>query len=210
MTRLVGWEFFSWLGLRRVNRGGLGRLGDCYVDGGIPVPGFLVPDVVGALIEDGLVELGAPELDSGGLRRTGLTEAGRVRYRELCRKQRQRGPNLLVPPPQFVTTPKTPAGRRSSAPAPGGWPDPPVVPLMRWARPGEDELMHALDPVEVERAPARGCAQTLCGNTLPPDVATADHPAGELCLPCMIRFASLLPVELRQCARRGQEGRRGG
>jgi hypothetical protein len=213
VTRLTGWDFFAWMGLRRVNRGGLAKLGERYLDGGRPVPGFLVPHVVEALIEDGMIELGPPDLDSGGMRRAGLTEAGRARYGELCRQQRRR-PDPPVPPPQLATTTttKTPAGRRSSAPVPGGQPDPalPVVPPMRWAWRAADVRMHALDPVGVQRAPARGYARTLCGDALPPDVATAEHPAGELCLPCVIRFAALLPPELRQCAQPGEEDRRGG
>jgi hypothetical protein len=88
MTRLTGWDFFSWMGLRRVNRGGLAKLGEHYFDGGRPVPGFLV-------------------------------------------------------------------------------------------------------------------------DTLPPDIATAEHPSGELCIACVIRFAALLPPELSQRAQRGDEVRRG-
>jgi hypothetical protein len=49
MTQLVGGEFVAWLGLRRVHRGGRAKLGAPYLDNGLPVPGFLVPDVAQAL-----------------------------------------------------------------------------------------------------------------------------------------------------------------
>jgi hypothetical protein len=68
VTRLTEVDFWTWLGLRRVDRGGLAQLGTHYLDRGRPMPGFLVPDLVEALTEAGFVELGTPDLDTAGMR----------------------------------------------------------------------------------------------------------------------------------------------
>lgn len=86
--RLKGPDFFAWMGLRRVRRGGLAHLDGHYYDQGAPVPGWLVPELVEALLHDGLLALGDP--DECGMRRVALTEAGLEQYRVLGKRQRRR------------------------------------------------------------------------------------------------------------------------
>ncbi|MGH3814531.1 MAG: hypothetical protein ACRDUV_19110 [Pseudonocardiaceae bacterium] len=111
--KLSGPDFFEWMGLRRVRRGGLARWEGHYYDHGNPVPGWLIPDIVDGLLKDGLLELGDP--DESGMRRVTLTEAGLTHYRVLCKRQRRK--DLVAPPPEHGRTTETtgtPAGRRLS------------------------------------------------------------------------------------------------
>ncbi len=94
--KLSGPDFFEWMGLRRVRRGGLTRGEDHYYDHGNPVPGWLIPDILDGLLKDGLLELGDP--DESGMRRVALTEAGLIHYRALCKRQRRK--NLVALPPR--------------------------------------------------------------------------------------------------------------
>jgi hypothetical protein len=65
--KLTGPDFFEWMGLRRVRRGGLTRREGHYYNHGNPVPGWLIPDIINGLLKDGLLELGDP--DKSGMRR---------------------------------------------------------------------------------------------------------------------------------------------
>jgi hypothetical protein len=92
--KLSGPDFFEWMGLRRVRRGGVARREGTYYEHGNPVPGWLIPDIHDGLLQDGLLELGEPEF---GMQQVTLTEAGLARYRALC--QRQRRKDLAARPP---------------------------------------------------------------------------------------------------------------
>ncbi|MGH3975666.1 MAG: hypothetical protein ACRDS9_20385, partial [Pseudonocardiaceae bacterium] len=81
--KLSGPDFFEWLGLRRVRRGGLTRREGTYYNHGNPVPGWLIPDILDGLPQDGLLELGDPE---SGMQRVALTKAGLNHYRALCKR----------------------------------------------------------------------------------------------------------------------------
>lgn len=85
--KLTGPDFFEWMGLRRVHRGSLARSEGHYYDHGNPVPGWLIPDIIDGLLEDGLLELG--DRDNSGMRPVTLTETGLNHYRLLCKRQRQ-------------------------------------------------------------------------------------------------------------------------
>ena len=85
--KLNGPDFFEWLGLRRVRRGGLARREDTYYDHGNPVCGWLIPDILDGLLEDGFLELGDPE---SGMQHVALTDVGLAHYRALCKRQRRK------------------------------------------------------------------------------------------------------------------------
>jgi hypothetical protein len=89
--KLTGPDFFEWMGVRR---GGLARRESHYYDHGNPVSGWLIPDIINGLLQDGLLELGDP--DESGMRRVALTEAGLTHYRVLCKRQRHK--DLVAPP----------------------------------------------------------------------------------------------------------------
>jgi hypothetical protein len=89
-------DHLSWLALRRVRRGGVAKLGECYLDGGQPL-GILLAELLALLLEEGLLDVAEPG-PADGLARVSLTEAGQAHYRSLC--QRQRAP-LPVPSPEF-------------------------------------------------------------------------------------------------------------
>lgn len=92
--RLTGPDLFEWRGLRRVRRGGLARWEGHYYDHSNLVPGWLIPDIINGLLEDGLLELGDP--DKSGMRPVAFTEAGLTHYRTLCKRQRRK--DLVAPP----------------------------------------------------------------------------------------------------------------
>jgi hypothetical protein len=100
--KLSGPDFFEWMELRRVRRGGLARGESHYYDHGNPVPGWLIPDIVDGLLKDGLLELGDP--DESGMRQVALTEAGLAHYRVLCKRQRRK--DLVAPPPSTAAPPR--------------------------------------------------------------------------------------------------------
>ncbi|MGH3683722.1 MAG: hypothetical protein ACRDSM_01395 [Pseudonocardiaceae bacterium] len=50
---LSGPDFFEWMGLRRVRQGGLARGAGHYYDHGNPRPGWLIPDILDGLLQDG-------------------------------------------------------------------------------------------------------------------------------------------------------------
>ena len=88
--KLTGPDFFEWMGLRRVHRGGLARRKGHYYDHGSPVPGWLIPDIIDELLKNELLELGDP--DKSGIRPVALTETGLTHYRVLCKRQRHQDP----------------------------------------------------------------------------------------------------------------------
>ncbi|MBV8541795.1 MAG: hypothetical protein JO063_04545 [Pseudonocardiales bacterium] len=85
---LSGTELVDWMALSRVHAGQVTRHQGRYLDGGQPMPGYLVPELLfDALPRAGLLTLARP--DDDGLARLALTDAGRVRYQEL--RQRRGG-----------------------------------------------------------------------------------------------------------------------
>lgn len=139
---LTGPELFEWLGLRRVRRGGVARCAGRYLDYGRPVPGYLVPDALDALVTRDLVIMAQPD-PVHGLARLRITEAGQARYAELDRHQRSpRVPPPEHPHPDALThshaaredgVGESPAGHRPSSAAPpdgappGDQPGPPEL-----------------------------------------------------------------------------------
>lgn len=92
MTRalLTGTDFYDWIALRRVNDGGIAKVGHRWVESGLRVPGY-VTDALTALCGTGLVTLAErDEEDEWGMRRATLTDAGTVRYQRLCQQWQER------------------------------------------------------------------------------------------------------------------------
>jgi hypothetical protein len=91
MTRvqLSGADLYDWIALRRVNDGGVAKMGDRWFDGGRPVPGY-VADALTALRDKRLLVLA--EVDVWCMQRAALTDAGTVRYKRLCEKRETRRP----------------------------------------------------------------------------------------------------------------------
>ncbi len=114
------------------------------------------------------------------------------------------------PPGGYEQRPtKTPAGRRSSSPAPlpsrGGQPDPshqagePSVGQLRWAHCPNDRRLHLLQPADVI-AVAAGHAEALCGTALLAEGLTLIHgSSGALCLSCIVRIRPHLVRVLEGC-----------
>ena len=100
MTRapLTGTDLYDWIALRRVNGGGIAKLGDRWLEGGHRVPGY-VTEALAVLCGDRLVTLA--DLQPGGMTRAALTDAGAARYQQLCQ---QRQTALQVPPPRLGAT----------------------------------------------------------------------------------------------------------
>ena len=80
------------IAMRRVSRGGVGKLNGHWLDGGRPVPCFL-PDALDSLIRERLVTLAEPNRDSAGQHRATLTDLGSMRYAALS-KQNESGSEL--------------------------------------------------------------------------------------------------------------------
>ncbi len=123
------------------------------------------------------------------LRRVSFTSTGHARYQQLRGTPGRSG--LPVPDPQFPT-PKTPAGRRASCPAPlpapDGQPDPhhpgAGIGQLRWARSPERRL-HLLHPTEVIHA-TEGHGTAVCGHPVTAQGLTiTSGPPGALCLTCL-------------------------
>lgn len=86
---LTGADLYDWIALRRVNDGGIARVGSRWFDSGLRVPGY-VTDTLTALCTDGLVALAeGDEWDVWATRRATLTEAGTDRYQRLCQQRRE-------------------------------------------------------------------------------------------------------------------------
>jgi hypothetical protein len=186
LIAVVSPELVASLVLRLACDGGVVKVGDRYVDGGFPTPGYLA-GVFDGLINAGLLTL--TEEDPYGMRQVSVTEAGRARYAQLRDTRPSAG--LWVPEPRFPTTRPTATSRPSSTlkPAAGTAPDPVrgSGPAMHWMRCSTDGLLHAIAPTDSEQAVARGYAEALCGHQLPAeDLAIQDAPSGALCLPCVI------------------------
>lgn len=77
---LAGTDLHDWMALRRVREGGVAQAGDCWLESGHRVPGY-VTDALTRLLAGGLVALA--DQDPYGLRRAALTDAGTVRYERL-------------------------------------------------------------------------------------------------------------------------------
>ena len=95
---------------------------------------------------------------------------------------------LLVPEPQFSR--KTPAGRRSSAPASRPVPQPSPDQL-RWVRGHDDGRLHLVQPADVTLTAARGYAQAVCGHQISArDLAIDGGLSGTLCMTCVVGATS--------------------
>lgn len=79
---LVGADLVTWMALRRMYRGHLAKLGDHYLDGGRPIPGYLT-EALDALTGTGLALLAEADPLVGGLRPVVLTDPGKARYMTL-------------------------------------------------------------------------------------------------------------------------------
>jgi len=186
LVAVVSPELVASLVLRLACDGGVAKVGDQYLDGGFPTPGYLA-GVFDGLINAGLLALA--EEDPSGMRRVSVTEAGHVRYAQLRDTRQPAG--LGVPEPRFPTTRSTAASRPSSTlkPVAGTAPDPVGGggPAMHWMRCPTDGLLHAIAPTDIEQAVVRGYAEALCSHQLPAEgLAIQDVPSGALCLPCVI------------------------
>jgi hypothetical protein len=84
--KLSGPDHVVWLALRRVNGGGVATHKGSYYHRGHPI-GLLLTEVLGALLDDGLLSQADPSAVDG-LSRISLTEEGAARYAALCRQQR--------------------------------------------------------------------------------------------------------------------------
>jgi hypothetical protein len=179
--------------LRLACDGGVAKVGDRYLDGGLPTPDYLA-GVFDGLINAGLLTLA--EQDPSGMRRVSVTKAGHARYGQL--RDTRRRADLWIPEPRFPTTGPAAVGRQSGTlkPVGGGRPDPirGSGPAMHWVRCSTDGLLHAIAPTDSAQAVACGYAETLCGHHLPAEgLALQDVPSGALCLPCVIGVTADMP-----------------
>jgi len=77
-------EEVDWIALRLVSSGDVTRYHQTYFKGGRLLSVLLLPELLfDALVADGLIALTPSGRD--GLARVSLTDAGRVRYAQLCR-----------------------------------------------------------------------------------------------------------------------------
>ena len=87
---MAGADLHDWMALRRVTGGGVTQAGDCWLENGHRIPGYIA-DALTALLAGGLVTLA--DQDPYGLRRSALTDSGATRYECLCqRRQADRRP----------------------------------------------------------------------------------------------------------------------
>jgi hypothetical protein len=106
------------LALHRVHGGGVAKVGERYVDGGFPTPGYMA-GTFEELVQGGLLALAGR--DSRGRRQVTLTEAGHAWHAQLREVRRRAG--LLVRP--SLTTASTAQGSSgTAAPNSGSRPDP--------------------------------------------------------------------------------------
>ena len=85
---LTAQELIDWMALSRVHGGGVVRYREEYLDGGAPMPRYLLPELLfDVLLRVGLLTLDQP--DQLRLETVSLTDAGQARYNELCRSKRQ-------------------------------------------------------------------------------------------------------------------------
>ena len=74
---LTGTDLYDWMALRRVNAGGIARMGDHWFDHGRQIPDY-VADSLAALCDSSAVTLAEP--DGSGMRRAALTNTGKHRF----------------------------------------------------------------------------------------------------------------------------------
>ena len=79
VTALAGADLFTWLALRRVHGGRVAKVGDRYLDGETPVPGY-VAEILDDLIAFGLVTLGTVDPSAGERQQITMTEPGCNRH----------------------------------------------------------------------------------------------------------------------------------
>lgn len=91
MTALAGADLFTWLAMRRVHGGRVAKVGDRYLDGEIPVPGY-VAEVLDELISLGLLALASVDPSAGGREQIAMTEPGSTRYLALSEHAQARIP----------------------------------------------------------------------------------------------------------------------
>ncbi|MCA1673284.1 MAG: hypothetical protein LC799_14160, partial [Actinobacteria bacterium] len=82
--RGAGPELTEWIALRRVRRGGVAKVADCYLDHGRPMPSYLAGPL-DDLTRAGLLALSDADPATGGLRRIAVTDTGHAQYGALCR-----------------------------------------------------------------------------------------------------------------------------
>jgi hypothetical protein len=93
MTALAGADLFTWLALRRVRGGRVAKVGDRYLDGEIPVPGY-VAAVLDELIALGLLALATVDPSAGGRQQIAMTESGGTRYLALSEHAPAKTPGI--------------------------------------------------------------------------------------------------------------------
>lgn len=81
---LTGADLYDWMALRRVSAGGIGSIGDHWLEYGRQIPGY-VSDTLAWLCDSDAVVLA--ERDGSGMQRAALTEAGNARFQQLCRQR---------------------------------------------------------------------------------------------------------------------------
>ena len=85
---LTAQELVDWVALSRVHAGAVVRCRGEYLDGGGPMPRYLIPELLfDVLVHVGLLSIGQP--DPLGLETVSLTEVGQACYDELCKHKRQ-------------------------------------------------------------------------------------------------------------------------
>jgi hypothetical protein len=85
---VTGEELVNWIALSRVHTGAVVRYHGDYLDGGAPIPHYLLPRLhFDALARVGLISLSQP--DHLGRETLSLTEADQARYSALCISQRR-------------------------------------------------------------------------------------------------------------------------
>jgi len=82
---LLATGLYEWIALHRVNGDGVASWGDCWLDSGHRIPGY-VTEALTELLAGGLIVLA--DQDPYGMRRAALTESGTVRYEWLVSNNR--------------------------------------------------------------------------------------------------------------------------
>ena len=91
-------QLLAWCVLRRVVGGGVVKLGNRWLEHGRRTPMHLA-ETFDALTVAGLVVLADPDPVAVGQRRASATEAGRIRYAQLCRWQAEQLRSPAAPAP---------------------------------------------------------------------------------------------------------------
>lgn len=167
----------TWLVLRRVQRGGVKKLGGTYLDQNRPLPGHLLA-TVNELFTADLLALADPDPIAEATQQVITTETGLSRYVALCAQQRA-----------DLGTVAGPACRRLDVrEATASSPD------LHWARCPIDQRLHAFKPADQTGVGAEGYVEALCGYLLAADVlAIEGAPSGALCMGCTVDVISVSP-----------------